>query len=674
MARAATRCDACAVTAATIALLGRVSIDQDGRPAGRGVHGRRAELVFAYLAAEHDRAVSRDALADALWPHALPDTWAAALRGVVSEVRRFLEDAGLDPAAVLVSANGSYELRLPPCVGLALDEARAAFRSARELLAGDAPAEAAVQAERAATLAGRPFLPQHEGEWVDGVRDGLATLRVHALELQARASARAGDRDGAADAADRLVRAEPYCEAAHQLRIRLLGELGDRAGAAAAFEHCRAVLAAELGSRPSAETEAVMRAALARAPAIPRGERDGIAPLSVLVVEGHEFQRRTAVALLRGLGVGAIAEAADGTEALEVIVRTAPDVIVCDLASPGMDAVQLIRHLADRQLASGLIVMTRHGHGRPERARVARGGLRRPAARLDREAGHGPAARRADRRPRAWRGRGGAGGARHDGGRRYRGGAGRGAAGRALPADRRPRDGHGGRRHRGPGLGGRGRRLDGRGAAPGRAGRRGRARGPAGRARARAGVRASRRARWRRGGVSRSPSRSRPVRWRTSRWPTASRRSRRSTGRSRARSSATSATGRSGPTRASSPRSRACGSRASASSWSGSAPGPSPSSSSRTPLTGLKVDAGLVTGAAGRPERAAAVEQALELARAVRLPAAAAGCDGPGDFDLLLQLGCRFAEGAFIAAPMAGDDVVAWAAGRRPPSVAGGVA
>ena len=54
----------------------------------------------------------------------------------------------------------------------------------------------------------------------------------------------------------------------------------------------------------------------------PHGAADRIAPLSVLVVEGHEFQRRTAVALLRGLGIGAIAEAADGAEALEVIVRT----------------------------------------------------------------------------------------------------------------------------------------------------------------------------------------------------------------------------------------------------------------------------------------------------------------------------------------------------------------
>ena len=51
---------------------------------------------------------------------------------------------------------------------------------------------------------------------------------------------------------------------------------------------------------------------------------------------------------------------------------------------------------------------------------------------------------------------------------------------------------------------------------------------------------------------------------------------------------------------------------------------------------------------------------------------AAAGCDGPADFDLLLQLGCRFAEGAFVAAPEA-DGLARWAAAWRPQPVAGGV-
>ena len=220
--------------------------------------------MFAYLAAEHHRTVSRDELAEALWPGVLPDTWAAALRGVVTEVRRFLEDAGLDPAEVLASARGGYQLRLPPGVVVDLDEARAALAAAREQLAGGIPARAAAHAERAGALARLPFLPHHEGEWVDGVRRELESIHTGALELQVRAHAQDGDLHAAADAAERLVRAEPFSEAAHQLRIRVLGEGGDRAGAVAAYEHCRAVLAAELGVQPSAATESVFRAALER--------------------------------------------------------------------------------------------------------------------------------------------------------------------------------------------------------------------------------------------------------------------------------------------------------------------------------------------------------------------------------------------------------------------------
>ena len=80
---------------AKVVLLGRLSIDREGGASARQtLPGRRAELVFAYLAAEHRRTVSRDELADALWPDRLPDSWAAALRGVISEVRRFVETVG----------------------------------------------------------------------------------------------------------------------------------------------------------------------------------------------------------------------------------------------------------------------------------------------------------------------------------------------------------------------------------------------------------------------------------------------------------------------------------------------------------------------------------------------------------------------------------------------------
>jgi EAL domain-containing protein (putative c-di-GMP-specific phosphodiesterase class I)/DNA-binding SARP family transcriptional activator len=344
------------VSAARIALLGRLSIErEDQTEAPRGLPGRRAELVFAYLAAEHHRTVSRDELADALWPDMLPDTWSAALRGVVTEVRRYLESAGLDPAETLVSARGGLQLRLAGDVVVDLDEARAELAAATEQLAAGAGALAATHADRARSLARLPFLPQHEGEWVDGVRAELESIYTRALELQVRAYAQIGDRHGAAEAAERLVRAEPLSEAAHQLRIRVLGEGGDRSGAVAAYDHCRTVLASELGVEPSAATEAVLREALERLPE-PR-PADGLNAYSVLVVEDHDFQRRTAVRLLRGLGVGTIVEAADGEAALEAIAQSgAPDVIVCDLEMPGMDGVEFIRHVAERDLASALII------------------------------------------------------------------------------------------------------------------------------------------------------------------------------------------------------------------------------------------------------------------------------------------------------------------------------
>ncbi|MEA2189963.1 MAG: hypothetical protein QOI73_84, partial [Solirubrobacteraceae bacterium] len=251
-------------------MLGALSIERGSAVNGRGgLPAGRAELVFAYLAAEHRRVVTRDELAGALWPDLLPDSWASALRGVVSEVRRYLVSAGLSPDDVLITESSGYRLRLPDDAVVDLDEARNGVTIAREGLSAGDGAGAAAAAGRAADLAGLPFLPHHDGEWADAIRDELAVVRAGALELLARAHVQAGNPRAAALAAERLVRAEPYSEAAHQLRIGVLGDADDRAGAIKAYEHCREVLSSELGVNPSAETEAVLRRALATAPAVP---------------------------------------------------------------------------------------------------------------------------------------------------------------------------------------------------------------------------------------------------------------------------------------------------------------------------------------------------------------------------------------------------------------------
>jgi DNA-binding SARP family transcriptional activator/CheY-like chemotaxis protein len=342
-----------------IVLLGRLAIERgDAASVDAAPAGRRAQVVFAYLAAEHHRGVGRDELADELWPDALPDTWNAALRGVLSDVRRLLERAGLDAAETLLSEQGCLRLALPGDASVDLDDARAALARADErLAAGDAPA-AASAAGQAADQGALPFLPHHEGRWADRIRSELDELHIRALEIQARALAEAGEARAAVAAADRLVRADPFSEPAHRLRIELLGRAGDRAGALKAYEHCRSLLRAELGMAPSAEIEATLRRVLDRpaAPvAAPSAPRFG--GYSVLVVEDHDFQRRTTLMLLRGLGVETLQEAADGTAALALLEGSAaPDVIVCDIDMPGMDGVEFIRHVAERRLASAVAI------------------------------------------------------------------------------------------------------------------------------------------------------------------------------------------------------------------------------------------------------------------------------------------------------------------------------
>ena len=230
-----------------------------------GLPGGRAELVFAYLAAEHRRVVSRDELADALWPDLLPDTWAPALRGVVSDVRRFLEKAGLDPAEVLLTHSSGYRLRLPDDAVIDLDEARDGLAAAREQLdAGDA-AGAAARAERAADLAALA-VPAPARRRVGRRRPRRAAHHDRRRPgLLARAHAQAGNARAAVGAAERLVQAEPYSEAAHRLRIGVLVDAGDRPGAIKAYDACREMLERELGVTPSDETELVLQRALAPA-------------------------------------------------------------------------------------------------------------------------------------------------------------------------------------------------------------------------------------------------------------------------------------------------------------------------------------------------------------------------------------------------------------------------
>jgi diguanylate cyclase (GGDEF)-like protein/PAS domain S-box-containing protein len=89
-------------------------------------------------------------------------------------------------------------------------------------------------------------------------------------------------------------------------------------------------------------------------------------PLSVkrvLVVDDDDFMLEIVDELLRQAGVREVMQASDGSAALAIVDNeiTSPDVVLCDVNMAGMDGIELLRHLADREYRGSVIVMSGSG-------------------------------------------------------------------------------------------------------------------------------------------------------------------------------------------------------------------------------------------------------------------------------------------------------------------------
>jgi len=83
--------------------------------------------------------------------------------------------------------------------------------------------------------------------------------------------------------------------------------------------------------------------------------------MRALVIDDDDLVRRTLARILVSLQVD-VTQAEDGFAAIDQI-ETSPtpfDVIFCDLQMPGRDGIQTLRDLADRNVTSGLILLSGH--------------------------------------------------------------------------------------------------------------------------------------------------------------------------------------------------------------------------------------------------------------------------------------------------------------------------
>ncbi|GGF12082.1 ATP-binding protein [Williamsia phyllosphaerae] len=238
--------------AVAIRLIGEVRVVHRGHVVhARVVGGARCVEVLAYLAVNRHREIPQDELAGLLWPENRPQSWYAALRGVLSRVRDTMELATM-PAGSVRSRGGNVRLSLPD--GFVTDiELVRRYCSAP---GGDLDT-AVADARRALDLTVESALIGAAGAWADDVRTEIEHLRRRALEIDAGGSLALGRPARAIASAEGLLAIDPLRESAYRTVMSGYLALGERGQALQVAARCRQILDDELGVAPSAETEAL---------------------------------------------------------------------------------------------------------------------------------------------------------------------------------------------------------------------------------------------------------------------------------------------------------------------------------------------------------------------------------------------------------------------------------
>lgn len=228
----------------SISILGPLVIESDNCRLGKVP--KKARALLAFLAAQRSQPVSRERLADLLWPYQGSEQARHSLRNCLLELRKAL---GGRAGCHLIADFATCRLQevvadLDQFERLARSQQRSDLQAAADLHRGEFLADFDINSE--------PFQ-----EWLASERDRTLAVICDVLYRLTVQQDAVGAHDAAIQSARRLVALDPLSEFGQRALMRAYAHAGRRGEALRQYKSCAETLKRELGVAPDAETQAL---------------------------------------------------------------------------------------------------------------------------------------------------------------------------------------------------------------------------------------------------------------------------------------------------------------------------------------------------------------------------------------------------------------------------------